>query len=201
MSTEKPYAESCDQNREPILEVLHRHFHDRRRVLEIGSGTGQHAVYFAGRMPHLHWQPSDVAAHLAGIDLWRAEAGLPNIGAPVELDVTRAWPGVDCDAVFSANTAHIMGWRAVQAMFRGVAGVLGPGGLFLLYGPFNYRGGYTAPSNERFDAWLRQRDPDSGIRDFEALDALAEEGGLRLAEDCEMPVNNRILAWRKAPGV
>jgi cyclopropane fatty-acyl-phospholipid synthase-like methyltransferase len=194
----KPYAEACDQNRDPILAVIEPLLTACRDVLEIGSGTGQHAVYFAGRMPHLVWHTSDLPEHHSGIRQWLDEAALPNTRAPLVLDVTQAaWPELSVDAVFSANTAHIMGWAAVQAMFRGLPRVLSAGGRFVLYGPFNYGGSYTSESNARFDQWLKARDPASGIRDFEALDRLAEAAGMVLEQDHPMPVNNRTLVWRR----
>ena len=195
----KPHAESCDQNRDPILSVLKPRLAGCSRVLEIGSGTGQHAVYFAAAMPQLHWQPSDRAENLPGIRQWLEEARLANLGDPLCLDVTQAvWPEVDVQAVFSANTVHIMHWPQVQALFAGVGKLLPGNGRFLLYGPFNYNGDYTSDSNRRFDAWLKARDPDSGVRDFEALNALAEQAGMTLKEDIPMPANNRILYWRKS---
>ena len=197
---EKPNAPSCEKNREPILEVLRQHFGDRHHVLEIGSGTGQHAVRFAAEMPYLTWHTSDVAAHHEGIRAWIDEAGLPNVEPPQTLDVTqRAWPAVAVDAVFSANTAHIMHWPMVEAMFAGVGRLLGVGGLFALYGPFHYNGQPSAPSNARFDGWLRTRDPGMGVRDFEAVDTLAGAQGLTLFEDYEMPADNRTLVWRREP--
>lgn len=195
----KPYAESCDENREPILRVIHPLLQDCGSVLEIGSGTGQHAVYFAEKMPHLVWYTSDCSEYHAGIRLWLDEAALDNLRAPIALDVARSeWPDRSFDAVFSANTAHIMHWPDVEAMFSGVGSVLKSGGRFLLYGPFNYNQRYTSESNAGFDAWLKSRDPGSGLRDFEALDALARDAGMRLKQDYEMPVNNRILYWVKS---
>jgi SAM-dependent methyltransferase len=192
----KPFAESCVENCEPIFAALEPRLRDCRSLLEIGSGTGQHAVYFAPRLGHLRWQTSDLVENHAGIRAWLNEAQLPNVDPPVALDVLRDdWPETRFDAVFSANTAHIMPEAAVEAMLLGVARVLRPGGLFLLYGPFNYDGGYTAPSNARFDAWLRQRDPAMGIRDVAWLDQIAASAGMRRVEDIEMPVNNRILVW------
>lgn len=195
----KPYAESCDQNREPILSVIQPLFGDLTRVLEIGSGTGQHAVYFAARMPHLTWCTSDCPEYHAGIRLWLEEAALPNVREPLHLDVARSvWPALEVDAVFSANTAHIMHWPEVEAMFAGVGDLLPVGGLFVLYGPFNYHGQFTSDSNARFDSWLKQRDPAMGVRDFEALDGLAREAGMSLLNDFDMPANNRILCWQRS---
>ncbi len=194
----KPFAESCQQNRGPILEVLRAELTDKARLLEIGSGTGQHAVYFAGEFPQLVWQTSDVAAMHAGIQAWLDEAALVNIMPPLTLDVCgNQWPQASYDAVFSANTAHIMSWPQVRCFINGVGGVLQAGGVFCLYGPFNYNGQYTSDSNARFDAWLKSRDPLSGVRDFEALDELAREAGLVLKRDYAMPANNRMLVWSK----
>ncbi len=195
----KPYAESCAQNHAPILEVLRKELAGRRRLLEIGSGTGQHAVYLAGEFPQLSWQTSEVPAMHDGILAWLAGDEAPgNVLPPISLDVYRdTWPQARYDAVFSANTVHIMSWPEVCCLFAGVGEVLEEGGVFCLYGPFNYGGRYTSDSNARFDAWLKQRDPRSGIRDFEALEELAEKAGLKLGRDYEMPANNRILAWHK----
>ena len=194
---DKPYAPACERNREPILAVLRECFADRRDALEVGSGTGQHAVHFAAAMPWLSWQCSDRAEHLAGIRLWLDEAGLPNTPAPIELDVSGAWARRRFDAVFSANTLHIMGWPEVQRFFEGVDAVLATDGVLAAYGPFNYGGEYTSDSNREFDAWLKARDTRSGIRDFEAVDALAREIGLTLMDDVAMPANNRTLVWRR----
>jgi cyclopropane fatty-acyl-phospholipid synthase-like methyltransferase len=196
--TDKPFAESCEQNRGPILAVLRDVFADRRRVLEVGSGTGQHAVYFAAELPHLVWQTADVPQHHAGIRLWLAEAALPNVLPPIALDVKETgWRRGRYDAVFSANTLHIMSWADVEEFFAGVGEVLEAGGVLAVYGPFNYNGAYTSESNARFDAWLKARDPASGIRDFERVDALACAQGLVLQQDIAMPANNRTLVWRK----
>lgn len=196
----KPYSEACEQNKDPILKVLQEVFADRRTVLEVGSGTGQHAVYFGARLPRLVWQPSDLAGHLMGIRMWFDEYRPPNVRPPLELDVDSGpWPDQTFDAAFSANTAHILSWPQVERMFAGLDSVLQDGGVFALYGPFNYRGGYTSDSNARFDQWLKARDPLSGIRDFEALETLAQGHGMVLLKDYEMPVNNRMLVWRKSP--
>ncbi|MEO6263766.1 MAG: DUF938 domain-containing protein [Luteimonas sp.] len=215
--TDKPFSPSCDRNRDPILAVLREHFADRRHVLEVGSGTGQHAVYFAAAMPWLSWQCSDVADNLPGIRMWLDGAALPNTPAPIELDaMSGPWPAHAFDAVFSANVLHIMGWPEVEACFAGVDRVLraaphppsapsprkrgeggSEGGMLVVYGPFNYAGAYTSASNREFDAWLKARDPRSGIRDFAAVDALARAIGLRLLDDIAMPANNRCLVWRR----
>ena len=195
----KSFSEACERNRDPILGVLQRVFGDRRRVLEIGSGTGQHAAYFAPRLSHLIWQPSDVPENLPGIRLWREEAQAPGLLEPIELDVDRAFPAVEADAVFSANTCHIMSWPQVERMFAGVGSLLPKGGVFALYGPFNYGGQPTSPSNAAFDASLRRRDPASGLRDAQAIVALAARHEMNLEEDISMPANNRLLLFRRQP--
>jgi cyclopropane fatty-acyl-phospholipid synthase-like methyltransferase len=197
MPTAKPYSEACDRNRGPILEVLRDHFADRRHVLEIGSGTGQHAVHFAAALPHLTWQTSDVDSNLAGIRLWLEEAGLPNLPPPIALEVTGHWPEQRFDAIFTANTLHIMGWPEVGALFAGLPQVLTADAVLAVYGPFNYDGRFTSESNASFDAWLKQRSAQSGIRDFAAVDELARSIGFELMEDRAMPANNRTLIWRR----
>ncbi len=194
----KPFAESSEQNKQPILEVLIELFDALGEVLEIGAGTGQHAVFFPHHLDHLTWQPTDVAEALPGMALWVEEAALPNVRGPLALDVLDAvWPIESIDYVFSANTVHIMHWAAVEAMFAGIGRVLAPGGRFALYGPFNRNGTYTSDSNARFDLWLKGRDPGSGIRDLERLDDLARAAGLSLEADIAMPANNAVLCWRK----
>ncbi len=194
----KPFSESCVQNRAPILTVLRDAFADRSSVLEIGSGTGQHAVDFGAELPHLRWQTADVTPHHAGIQLWLDEATLPNVLPPIALDVNQqGWRRGRYDAVFSANTLHIMSWPEVGQFFEGVGSVLEPGGVLAVYGPFNYNGAFTSESNARFDAWLKSRDPASGVRDFEAVDALARAQGLMLQQDVAMPANNRTLVWKR----
>ncbi len=193
----KQFSQACENNKGPILDILHEAFRNAETVLEIGSGTGQHAVWFAGHLPHLVWQTSDLAVNHPGIRAWIAEAGLPNLRQPLVLDVSRAWPLQAVDGVFSANTAHIMAWREVQAMFAGVARLLEDNARFCLYGPFNYGGEYTSDSNARFDASLRAQDPRQGIRDLEDLQRLGDDVGLRLFADHPMPANNRTLVWAK----
>jgi cyclopropane fatty-acyl-phospholipid synthase-like methyltransferase len=197
MSESKPFAPHCERNKEPILEVLRLYFADRRRVLEIGSGTGQHAVFFAPAFPDAVWQTSDLDENLPGIRLWVREAALPNLPPPLSLDVTGDWPRQRVDAAFTANSLHIMPWSAVEQFFSGIERILEPGGVLAVYGPFNYHGAYTSDSNREFDGWLKQRSPLSGIRDFEAVDALAGRIGLALLNDHGMPANNRLLVWRR----
>jgi SAM-dependent methyltransferase len=192
-----PFSEACERNKGPILDVLRRAFADRTRVVEIGAGTGQHAVHFARLLPHLEWQPTDRAEHLPGLAARIAVEGPPNLAPAVELDVlAEPWPAVRGDAVFSANTLHIMSWPAVEAFFAGLPRLLERGGVLAIYGPFRYGGQYTTDSNAAFDAMLRDRDPHSGLRDFEAVNALAEAVGLAFAADHAMPANNQLLVWR-----
>jgi SAM-dependent methyltransferase len=193
----KPFSEACERNGAPILEVLFQAFAERRRVLEIGSGTGQHAAYFAPRLPQLVWQPSDVAGNLPGIRAWVEEAAAPNLRSPIALDVDAAWPDIAADAAFSANTCHIMSWPQVERMLAGVGRLLPAEGVLCLYGPFKYGGRHTSESNARFDAMLRGRDPASGLRDAEAIATVAEREYLRHADDLPMPANNRLLVFRK----
>jgi cyclopropane fatty-acyl-phospholipid synthase-like methyltransferase len=197
---DKPCAPTCERNREPILEVLHDHFGDRRTVLEIGSGTGQHAIFFAARLPHLIWQTSDRAENLPGIKAWLDEAGLPNTPPALELDVNGAWPAGRYDAVFSANTLHIMPWAVVERLFAGLPDILADQAKVAIYGPFNYGGRFTSESNAAFDLRLRENAPHQGIRDFEKVSGLAEKAGLELVEDRAMPSNNRCLVWRRIGG-
>lgn len=196
--TEKPFSQACENNKGPILGVLARHLHGVRDVLEIGSGTGQHAVYFATHLPHLRWQTSDRKASHAGIRAWIEDEGPVNVLPPVDLDVTlRPWPVSRSDAVFSANTAHIMSWPMVENLIDGVGRLLPHGGLFLLYGPFSYDGVHTSESNARFDLSLKAQDPAMGVRDFRDIERLATEAGMALVEDNAMPANNRLLVWRR----
>jgi len=202
--TRKPFSPACERNRVPIAAALDPWMVERRHVLEIGSGTGQHAVFFAQRWPHLRWQPSEHADHLAGINAWRADAALPNLPSPFVLQaelppspplaVPSGMPRFD--AVFSANTLHIMGWEHVRALFAGLPPVLAPGALLAVYGPFNYQGRFTSDSNAQFDTWLKARDPRSGIRDAEAVQELAIAQGFMAREDIAMPSNNRLLLWQ-----
>ncbi|MGH8808361.1 MAG: DUF938 domain-containing protein [Noviherbaspirillum sp.] len=194
----KLFSAACERNREPIAAVLREVLTEPAQVLEIGSGTGQHAVYFGAQLPHVLWQTSDLPENHASILAWMGEARLPNVLPPLALDVTGAgWPQGPFDAVFTANTCHILAWREVQAMFAGIGQVLHRGGLLFVYGPFNYGGHFTSESNAQFDASLKAQAPHMGIRDFEAVDALAAARGLVLVADHTMPANNRFLMWRK----
>ena len=198
---EKPNAPSCEKNRQPILGVLRQHFADRQHVLEIGSGTGQHAVFFAEHLPHLTWQPSDRAENLPGISAWLDEAALPNTKPPLLLDVQETWPTGRYDALFSANTLHIMPWDAVESMFASLAGIMTGDGKLAIYGPFNYGGLFTSDSNASFDRCLKEKAPHQGLRDFESVHALAQRAGLSLLEDRVMPSNNHCLVWQVVHGV
>lgn len=197
MTASKPFAPACERNQVPILDVLRAYLQDRRRVLEIGSGTGQHAVFFAPALPGTIWQTSDMDENLPGLRMWLDEAALPNLPAPLTLDVTGTWPNERFDAAFSANSLHIMPWSAVQKFFAGIDRVLEPDAILAIYGPFNYDGNFTTDSNREFDGWLKQRSALSGIRDFEAVDRLASNIGFQLVKDHTMPANNRLLVWRR----
>ena len=180
------------------MEVLRDLFADRKQVLEIASGTGQHAVYFGRALPHLIWQTSELEQNHAGIQMWLDEAQLPNVRSPVCIDANDAhWPVASVDAIFNANTVHIISSPEVELLFEGVGRVLVAGGILCLYGPFNYDGKFTSESNARFDVWLKSRDPKSGVRDFETLNALAGKQNMVLLNDIEMPSNNRTLVWQR----
>jgi cyclopropane fatty-acyl-phospholipid synthase-like methyltransferase len=193
-------SDACERNKGPILGVLREELAASTRVLEVGSGTGQHAVHFAAGLPQLTWQPTELPENLAELtERIRLEGGA-NLRAPVALDVRDdPWRIAAVDAVFSANTLHIMAWSAVCEFFRGAAAVLQPSGVLCVYGPFRFEARHTSDSNAAFDRFLRERDPESGIRDFEALDAQAQAHGLLFSADHAMPANNRTLVWRRPP--
>lgn len=199
--TTAPFSPSCERNQEFIGSVLKNLLSEQSGLLlEVGSGTGQHAAYLAKSLPAWQWQPTDLVGQLAGIEMWRQHSGLTNILSPIVLDLhIEDWPirpsGVD--AVFTANTLHIVSWTLVEAFFAGAGRSLRDDGLLIVYGPFNYDGEYTSPSNEEFDQWLKENDPESGIRDFEAVVAVAKSQGLTLVDDISMPANNRCLIWYK----
>ena len=199
MTPGKPRSPAAERNQQPILDVLLREFAGLSDVLEIGSGTGQHAVAFARAMPWLFWQTSDLAENHQGINAWIDDSDAKNIGRPIDLDVLRPQPiAQKFDAVFSANTAHIMSIDAVRAMFTVIGEVVRPGGLFCLYGPFRTDGSFDTESNRRFDESLKAQHPQMGIRDLEDLDRLAENAGLSRCRLYAMPANNQLAVWQKA---
>ena len=194
----KPNAPSALRNQNAILEVISDEFQNSKVILEIGSGTGQHAVFFASQMPWLNWQTSDLAFNHGGINAWLEDANLDNVKAPLVLDVAEPLQTNDkYDAVFSANTAHIMSITAVQCMFSIVGQCLNEDGKFYLYGPFNQNGDFTSDSNREFDANLKSQDSAMGIRDLEVLDGFADASGLHRANLYAMPANNMIAIWIK----
>jgi len=191
-------SEACERNKAPILEILKDIFGNSRDVLEIGSGSGKHALYFGQNLPHLTWQPSDLEENLAAIEAQLAPDTLKNVSPPIVLDVCRhPWPITSVSAIFSANTLHIMSWESVTHFFRGAGKILRTGGALCVYGPFRYQNAFTSESNERFDQHLRQQDPLSGIRDFEAVNQQANEHGLSFLKDYAMPANNQVLVWKR----
>ncbi|MCR6650034.1 MAG: class I SAM-dependent methyltransferase [Cellvibrionaceae bacterium] len=192
-----PFSQACENNKRPILAQLQLLFKEPTSVFEIGSGTGQHAVFFAEQLPHVCWQSSDCAENVEFIQRRIDLSGLTNLPACVQFEVSRhPWPE-KIDNVFSANTAHIMAWPVVENMIEGVGRYLQAGGFFVLYGPFNYDGQYTSESNRAFDAFLKERGAQQGIRDFEAIDHAAQKSGLKLWRDVAMPANNRLLIFTK----
>lgn len=195
----KPFAQSCEENKAVILEQLKELLATANHCLEIGSGTGQHAVYFSEHLPHLNWQPSELKENIKGIELWIKESPADNIQPPLELDVfNTSWlQDKTYDAAFTANTLHIMSIEHVEKLFAGLGHVLKKGALFISYGPFNYNGQFSSDSNARFEVWLKQQNPHSGIRDLADLKRFAENHAIELIDDIEMPVNNRLLVWQK----
>lgn len=192
------FSPSCERNQQPILEQFQGLLADSRHVLEVGSGSGQHALFFARRFPWLTWQPTELIMNHGALQLNLMEEAVENVLPPQVLDVCQPrWDVDSADVVFTANTLHIMGWPQVECFFTGVGATLEPGGQLIVYGPFRYGGDYTSASNAGFDQWLKQRDPVSGIRDFEAVNALAEAVGLALRADVAMPANNQLLVWVK----
>ena len=194
----KPFSQACENNKQPILNILKQVFSQSLTVWEIGSGTGQHACHFAAALPQLSWQPTDRAVNLDGIHSWLAEADLNNILPPLALDVTDpVWPCTGIDALFSANTLHIMSRAEVSILFERLAAYLNPQALLCFYGPFNYQGEYTSPSNAAFDEWLKAQNPLSCIKDYEEILRLADNCGCVLLADHAMPANNRLLVLQK----
>ena len=194
----KQTSPSCERNKAPILAILRTILSQPGLVLEIGSGTGQHAVYFANGLPHIQWQPTDLEGNLPSIQAWRAESGVANVRSPLVLDLfSEDWPLAQADAVVCINTIHIVSWQGVARLFKGAGHLLPAGAVMFTYGPYRYRDRTLEPSNEDFDRWLKYRDPDSGVRDFESVNALAQANGLMLAGDVPMPANNRSIWWVK----
>ncbi len=192
----KSFSASSEQNRAIIYETIEPYLIDGIEVLEIGSGTGQHAIHFVSMAPGINWQTSDLAENLTDIKAWIDDSQLPNLPEPLELDVSSQWMDKTYDLIFSANTFHIMNQDQVEKFLLRCTGCLKSQGHLIVYGPFNYQGSYTSPSNEQFDGWLKSRDPQSGIKHFEWINTHANQSGLQLINDIAMPSNNRILIWR-----
>lgn len=196
VSVELPFSEACERNKGPILEALRSRLPRRGHVLEIGSGSGQHVVFFAPYFAGISWQPSERPELLPGLNARIFAEGAPNVLPAIELDVRGVWPGRQYAAAYSANTAHIMSWPEVCATFAGVGRRLSTNGVFCLYGPFNVDGAFTAPTNEAFDRQLRARDPEMGLRDTGALASLAGDHHMSLEERILLPANNQLLIFR-----
>ena len=191
-----PFSQACENNKDPILEQLKTLLTGCRSVLEIGGGTGQHALYFAQSLPDLTWHSSDVASNLDSLARRIVHASLENLPKPIRLDVDhRPWTCGRYDAVFTANSLHIMSENSVENLFVEIPDHMNAQAQLLAYGPFKYGGAFTATSNASFDQWLKERNPLSGIRDFEWINALAQRAGLRLKQDLSMPANNQLLVW------
>lgn len=199
MNSKKPFAPSCERNRDPIREVLKRVLTGSGLLLEVGSGTGQHAAYLAKDFPAYQWQPTDLPENLEAINAWAAESDADNILPAKALDLSDdEWPVENADAILCLNTIHIVAWRLVEKLFTGAGKVLRPGGVMYVYGPFEYSDRPLEPTNAEFNEWLKMRDPKSGIRKFDEVNRLAQENGLVLEGDEAMPANNRSIWWRKA---
>ncbi len=195
---DKPFSQACENNKDPILDLLRHYLSGDERMLEIGSGTGQHARYFADHFPGIIWQTSDLPENHPGIKSWIEESEHQNIRPPMTLNVSdrQHWPTEQYDAIFTANTLHIMSWLAVKEMFRMMGSCLKPGGLFFCYGPFNRDGQFTSASNKAFDASLRQRDPEMGLRDVGEVRKEAQQHQMTLLHTHSMPANNLLLVFR-----
>jgi cyclopropane fatty-acyl-phospholipid synthase-like methyltransferase len=195
---EAGFSEACERNKDFILKVLKKTFTNGTTILEIGSGTGQHVVYFSRQLPMLNWQPTDTSEYLDGLRQRLSAEAPDNVEAPIELDVRmQPWPVGCFDGVFSANTLHFMSWSCAEQFFRGVGESLANRGVLCVYGPFRYDGEFTSDSNARFDKHLKQMDAQKGIRDFEAINELAKSAKLEFIQDVPMPANNQILVWKR----
>ena len=199
MPDPRQHAPATARNREPIRAVLERELPAHGTVLEIASGSGEHALHFARAFPDLSWQPSDPSASsLASIAAWRTDDPLPNLRAPIALDVTATtWPIAQADAIVCINMVHIPPWDAALGLFAGAARLLAGAAPLYLYGPYRFAGVFTSESNAEFDHWLRQRDPRWGVRDVDQLSAAAAPHGFALARVAEMPANNHSLVFRR----
>lgn len=194
----KPFSSAAASNRHAILGALRTELKAGDHVLEIGSGSGQHACHFAANLPMVHWQPSDLPAALPGIDLWLREAACANLAEPIALDVMAApWPDIRADLCFTANTLHIISLPAVAALFAGCAQVLARGGRLCAYGPFAFNGRHVSQSNADFSDFLQQRDPDSAVRDVTDLNRLAAVHGFQPARALALPSNNHLLVFQR----
>lgn len=193
------HSDACERNKGPLTTVLQRYLPESGGVLEVGSGTGQHVVHFARQFACLAWQPTDTGAYLGALRARLAAEPQPNVLPAIELDVRmQPWPVASYAALFSANTLHYMSTACVARFFAGAAAALDPDGVLLVYGPFRYAGEFTSASNAAFDQWLREGDPERGVRDFEWVAELAEHNAMTLIADCDMPANNRCLIWRRS---
>jgi cyclopropane fatty-acyl-phospholipid synthase-like methyltransferase len=191
-------SDAAERNKEPILQLLAPVLSQTRRLLEIGSGTGTHALYFSAQLPQLTWQPTDTGGYVPALRERLKREGGANLLPVVELDVrNHPWAVEEVDAIYSANTLHIMSWRSVHDFFKGVGRTLSKPGLLCVYGAFRYGDRYTSESNEKFDAFLQDRDPESGLRDAHEVDRLAREQGLELLADHSMPANNQLRIWNR----
>jgi hypothetical protein len=197
----KPFSQACENNKKPILDILTNVFSKTKHVLEIGSGTGQHAVFFGQHLPQLIWQTSDLLINHQGINWWLDESICTNVEKPIIYDLDKDWPVVKnklkIDGIYTANTLHIISWELVIKFFDSLSKNLTADAMVCIYGPFNYQGQYTSESNANFDIWLKDRDINSGIRDIEAILLLANSVGLHLIDDHKMPANNRLLVFSK----
>jgi SAM-dependent methyltransferase len=196
----KPFSQACENNKQPILDIISQYFRPGDKVLEIGSGTGQHMLYFCKKLPWLYWIPSEIPENLSTIKMGLEGQASPNLGVIKSIDVRDdPWPVSQLNGVFSANCLHIMMADFVPDFFRGAGAVIRPGGCICVYGPFRYQGEFTSDSNKSFDQWLKERDPVFGIRDFEWVDELARKQGFSLLADHTMPANNQLLVWKRDP--